>query len=393
MRILRVTTLGYEAGGDTNGIILVNEELRRRGHEVRTVASDAGPRERIFAEYTFPSMSSLPSYQRLLFRCFYPTAYRAVRDAVADFKPDIIQFHTLADISPSVLFATRGLPAVITIHGAEDFTPSLLLWAFPRSFFKGEGYLKRDLNLMGWFHYLYHRYVNSLVYKLGFRRIRRFIVFSAYMGRLLKKDGFTTTVIPNATRLFEAVPLAIQSRTIAYVGRLEKIKGVQYVIDALPQVRARFPDVRLKIAGVGAYEGELRVLAEERGVANTVEFLGHLGRNDLYTLYQESALSVVPSIWPEPFGKVGIEAMSVGRPVIAADVGGISEWLIDGTTGYLVPAGNSEAIADRVIRLFDNDTLRLDMATAAKRQAQDFSIEEHTDRILALYGEVTRGRG
>jgi glycosyltransferase involved in cell wall biosynthesis len=292
------------------------------------------------------------------------------------------------EVSPSVLFLLRKYPTVVTVHGTEDFTPSLLLWAFPREFFKRFGFRYEDLNLRGYLHYYYHRYVSSFVYSLGFRNVDRFVVFSKYMQELLRTDGINAVHIPNATVLFPAVPFMENSNVLAFVGRLERIKGAQDVIAALPAIIEKCPTATLEIAGAGNYESTLRQLAEELHVSKHVTFLGHRTRDELYELYKRSAMLVMPSIWPEPFGKVGIEAMSVGRPVIATDVGGISEWLIDGETGYLVQAEHPEEIAKRAIAILTDRSLRQKLSDGARERSKEFDIKKHAERIIALYEEV-----
>jgi glycosyltransferase involved in cell wall biosynthesis len=119
-----------------------------------------------------------------------------------------------------------------------------------------------------------------------------------------------------------------------------------------------------------------------------VSFVGHKSREELFSLYTEATLVCVPSIWPEPFGKVGIEAMSVGRPVIASDVGGIGEWLDDGETGFLVPPQNEEILAEKIHTLLEDTERTLLMSKRAVKRAQDFSVEHYVTQVVALYEEM-----
>jgi glycosyltransferase involved in cell wall biosynthesis len=393
MKILRITSLGYVGGGVENGIELLQPVLERMGHEVRILSSDHNKAVPHFSHYEFRSLETQPMILKVFYRIFYPHSFFALRRALKDFKPDVVQIHSLFEVSPSVLFLLKKYPSVLTIHGGEDFTAGLLLWVFPLRFFRNtESLTLINLNIVGWLHYLYHRLLSIPVYRLAFRNIDRFVVFSTYMQELVKRDGITATCIPNATELFEPVPLAENSRTLLYVGRLEKIKGVQYAIEAMRDIAPSYPDARLVIAGRGEYEQELRELVARQGLSEYVTFVGHCTREQLYGYYKEARCVVVPSVWPEPFGKVGIEALSVGRPVIASNVGGISEWLRDGETGYLVPRQNAAAIRDAVQKLFDDRALLERMSAQAREQAQQFSIENHAKKILALYTEVLEGK-
>jgi len=388
MKILRITSLGFESGGAENGIVLTDRELRKRGIEVRVLSSNRGREEgTFFADYTFTALSTHSFVLRALFRVFYPTAYREVKRVLREYKPDVIQLHTMYELSPSVLFALKGYPTVVTVHGAEDYFMGLLTWAFPKHFFVegAEEFTKENLNIQGKFHYLFHKYCVYPVYAVGLRYTDTFLVMSEYMKELLAKEGKRAIVIPNATELFAYSKISAAAANLLYVGRLEKIKGVQVAIDALVQVREKRGDATLTIAGTGPYEHVLKDKVRELGLGEHVHFVGHVNRDRLYELYCEATVLLIPSLWPEPFGKVGIEAMSVGRPVVASDVGGVREWLTDSEVGYLVEKGNSKELAEKVLALV-SDTSRLEhMSENARKQAEHYSIERYVDHIEKLY--------
>ncbi len=389
MKILRITSLGYVGGGVENGIELLQPVLTDMGHEVRILTSDHNQAVRHFSHYEFKALAYQPMILKLFYRVFYPQAFFALRRALKDFEPDVVQIHSLFEVSPSVLFLLKRYPTVLTIHGAEDYTRGLLLWAFPLRFFKHPHDLTRkNLTFAGWLHYLYHVLVSIPVYRLGFRNVDRFVVFSTYMQLILRDEGIESVVVPNATELFEPIPIDTKGAKILYVGRLEKIKGVHDVLEALPAVLREHPQAHMTIAGRGEYEQELRDFVRTQGLDKYVTFAGHLTRDQLYEEYKKCTVLVVPSVWPEPFGKIGIEAYSVGRPVIASDVGGISEWLTDGETGYLVPAQDSKAFAQKLNTLLENEELLQTMSHKALERAQEFSIEEHARRIVAVYEQA-----
>jgi len=391
MKILRITSLGYESGGAETGIVLTNEVLRARGHEVRVIASDAGPADvRRFSDVTYRACSHHSFLGKIFVRLWNPDAYRVVRREIKSFAPDVIQVHTTYEASASVLFATSVVPAIFTVHGAEDYTRGLLVWGFPQRFFRDQTAIPsaRNLSLLGMLHYLYHALLSVPLYRRGMWHVDRVLVMSTYMLELLHREGVEATCIPNATKLFRPSPLPEERTTVLYVGRLEFAKGVHHLLTAFPEVRKHIPTARLVVAGTGSYERELRTLATELGLGSAVRFVGYRTRDDLYALYKQSTLVVMPSIWPEPFGKVGVEAMSVGRPVVATGVGGMSEWLRDGVTGYLVPPGDPHVLATSVTALLKNRTVCESMAFAAAGHATLFSIEQYTTRLEALYQEA-----
>lgn len=386
MKILRISSLGYVGGGVETGIQLLQPVLTEMGHEVRILTSSHNPQVTHFSDYEFAPISSHPLLLRFLYRVWYPDAYVALRHALKDFRPDIVQIHSTFEVSASVLFALRGYPTVLTIHGAEDYTKKLLLWAFPLRFFRTPNdYTPGNLTFGGFLRYLYHLCISLPVYRLGFRNVNTFVVFSEYMRRMMAHEGLECVSVPNATLLFDPAPINVHKRHLLYVGRLEKIKGVHVAIEALAQVRETYPDAQLTIAGRGAYEAELKKLVAEKGLEDAVTFAGHCTRRQLYDLYKQCTVLVVPSIWPEPFGKIGVEAYSVGRPVIATDVGGIRDWLTDGDTGYLIQEGNADMLAQKIVSFFDEPDLIGRMAERALIRAQEFTIQRHAEQMLTVY--------
>ena len=391
MKILRVTSLGCGGGGAETGIVSLQPVLESMGHTVRTLASDCGTQNTPhFNTYSFAALSRQPFVLKPFYRAFYPASYRALSRVLDEYRPDIVQLHTLYEVSPSVLFALRRYPTVATIHGAEDYTKSLFLWALPARFFRAGVPTDsvRDLTGVGWLHYLYNQLVMRPVYRVGLRAVDVFVVMSEFMRSLMLREGVRSVCIPNACALFDPVPVDPSGATILYAGRLEQIKGVHDLIMALPVIRVSRPDATLVVVGTGPYEGELRKLAASLGVAEYVRFTGFLERDALRTWYERATVVAMPSLWPEPFGKVGIEAMSVGRPVVATDVGGVREWLADGETGYLVRAHDPAHLAGRITELLTDTAVLVRMGANAAVRARDFSLDVYARRIVALYEHV-----
>ncbi len=391
MKILRITSLGYESGGADNGIVLLQPILTDMGHTVKIMTSNLCPELPHFSDVEFEAIEHRPMFLKLFYRIFNPASYGMLRRVLKEFQPDIVHLHTMREVSASVLPALKDYPTVMTVHGMEDFLPSIILWGFPRSFFTDDTFRYKSLTLEGWLHYVYHRYIGLPLYRIGFRNIDRFVVLSKYMQSQLTKDGIEASYVRNGTELFTPVPIDTKSTLISYVGRLEKAKGIEYLIRAIPEIAKKSP-VSLAIAGDGSYKKELQNLVAKLKLQKHVSFLGHKDRSELYDVYARSALVVVPSVWPEPFGKVGIEAMSVGRPVIATKVGGIPEWLVDGETGYLVRPENSEEIAHKALRLLTNSALLKKMSAACVERAKQFDIRIHAKEMIALYEETIRNR-
>ncbi|MFL6011383.1 MAG: glycosyltransferase family 4 protein [Gaiellaceae bacterium] len=170
------------------------------------------------------------------------------------------------------------------------------------------------------------------------------------------------------------------------VGRLIPIKGHIVLLRAVAEARQRVPALQLDIAGRGPLEPALRALAKELELEDAVRFRGHVA--PVQRAIEEAAIVVVPSMG-EGFGMVALEAMERGRPVIAAEIGGLGELVEDGVTGCLVPAGEAAPLADAIVRLASDLPRAAEMGLAGRRRALDQFLQQRcTDRTELLYREA-----
>jgi glycosyltransferase involved in cell wall biosynthesis len=188
-----------------------------------------------------------------------------------------------------------------------------------------------------------------------------------------------------------SLDLPTGSPRIFFAGRLSKTKGVDYLLRALALVLKQMPTVKLDIAGGGMDEKHFMHLAQVLGIADAVAFHGWCARGRVAELIAVSSIVAFPSIYPEAFGIVGIEAMMHERPVVAFDVGGVRDWMDDEVTGILVPPKNIDAFAHAVVRLLKSRFELLKMGCAARRQALDrFSVQAHFQGLLAVYERAAK---
>lgn len=159
---------------------------------------------------------------------------------------------------------------------------------------------------------------------------------------------------------------------LLYVGRLAPVKGVHVLIEAFREIHRRMPEVRLIITGSSffdgsattAYEQELVKLAAP--VHDAIVFTGYLPHEKLKYLYSMAHVAVFPSVWPEPFGLVMLEAMASGTCLVASAVGGIPEVVQSGINGVLVPPNNAGALAQAVCDQLMNPASMKQMEHAAR---------------------------
>ncbi|MFI5281901.1 MAG: glycosyltransferase [Candidatus Dormibacterales bacterium] len=188
-------------------------------------------------------------------------------------------------------------------------------------------------------------------------------------------------------------------RLILFVGRLERLKGVDVAIGALALLRdRRHDDVRLLIVGEDARQADardeeesekarLKRFAAEHGVRDRVDFVGSVAQHELPYFYGAADVCVMPS-YSESFGLVGLEAQACARPVVASSVSGLRSVLRDDVSGYLIDGHDPALYADRIGRLLDEPELAQQMGRRGRLLAQRFSWSRTADRLALLFGEV-----
>jgi D-inositol-3-phosphate glycosyltransferase len=128
-------------------------------------------------------------------------------------------------------------------------------------------------------------------------------------------------------------------------------------------------------------------LKDEVGLHDLVAFLGSRAQDTLPYYYSAAEICVVPSHY-ESFGLVALEAMACGTPVIASRVGGLQQTVEDGVTGFLVPAGDEDALAQNLQRILSDRGLRQRLAANARHRAQDYTWQKVAARIAEVYEEL-----
>jgi phosphatidyl-myo-inositol alpha-mannosyltransferase len=181
--------------------------------------------------------------------------------------------------------------------------------------------------------------------------------------------------------------------TVLFVGRLEKRKGLRFLLRAWPMVLERQPDARLVVVGRGRPLEGYRRFAERHGWSPAdVVFAGYVPAEDLPRYYQTCDVFCAPNTGQESFGIVLLEAMAAGAPIVASDIPGYREVVSHDETGLLVERQNPGAIADAVCRLLGNPELRAAMRHAGQSRAQAYDWPRVAGQVLDYYEEVLERR-
>lgn len=208
-------------------------------------------------------------------------------------------------------------------------------------------------------------------------------------------------IVPNplnieATRAAGALdsPIPMPRRSIVFIGRLEHRKGLAVLGRALPAVLEAHPEVEAVIIGRDVADHESDLMREFRGsaegMADRVRFIGELPRPAALAVLARATVVALPSLW-ESFGYVCVEAMALGRPVVATGGSGFAEIIGHEQNGLLVPPGDAEALATALIELLGDDAKRQRLGKAAASRAEDFCAKRIAPEIEALHLRAING--
>jgi glycosyltransferase involved in cell wall biosynthesis len=357
MRIAHLVIGGDVAGGQTVALQLARA-AREHGSQALFVSPTPGPfvdnaRREGFEAHVVPVHGSLDV--RAVFR---------IRALLERERVDVLQTHAMIEVNAVGRIAGRlaGVPVLSHMH-IENFLP-------PNPA---------------------RRAVVRFVDNTTARLCTRIVAVSEDTRRALERQGYPRRieVVPNGVELPPDPPNGAGDGVVE-VARLAPVKGQRELIEALAQLDG---DVRVTLVGRdiehgGAYEDELRALAERLGVADRVEFAGF--RDDACELMGRAALVVLPS-WTEGLPMTLLEAMARRRAVVATPVGGTPEVVADGETGVLVPPRDPERLADALRTLLADPERRRQLGDAGRaRIEREFSLERTAARFLALYEELAR---
>ena len=175
-------------------------------------------------------------------------------------------------------------------------------------------------------------------------------------------------------------------------GRINRWKGQKLFVDAAEIINKKYKTVKFRIAGT-AYAGEewieedLKKYIEEKGLRNSIDLLGQVSNMDDF--YNSIDIFILPSIQPEPFGLVVLEAMEMRKPVISTNHGGPTEIIVSGKDGYLVDYKNAKEMAEVCMKLIEDENLRLKIAEAGyNKQKMYFSLEKTVLDIEQILSEL-----
>ena len=377
----------------------INRHLVRRGHRVTVVTPGsrslpahesfdgvevvrfpmALPEDLTYGRVAQSRVSLLGKLARLAVMTEYLEAqYTTTLAAARARQADVIHAHWAIPTGPAALLAAHRLrlPAVITMHGGDVYVNPEQGYDFPTRW-----YVRPALRWT-----LRHaQALTAITEDCRHHALRAgappelvHIVFNGTDLRRFSPD-------PSGTK---PVDPRFGPRMIFACRQLFPRKGIRFLIEAAAQLKPRFPDLHLVLAGDGFERPDLVRLAEQLGIGEQVTFLGWVPNAALPPYYRAAAVSVIPSL-EEGFGIPAAEAMGCGVPVVATDAGGLPEVVEHGVTGLVVPRGDSVALAAAIGSLLEDAELRRRMGEAGRERAlRLFDWDRTAEQLEELYRRI-----
>ncbi len=328
------------------------ERYRRTGSIVVCLSADGNRTIGLYATITF--------------------LYYGLKRIVKGIKPDVVHVQYMAPGAiPVILLKLLGVKTIIaTAHTAADIYPSLRLLRFIQ------------------------RHLLTVFTCITERAERSFFGTSQLYSptTILARRGNHFTIynnLPDYIQISTTPKQFRQPMTIGVVSRLERIKGMDLVVPAFHLVHKKHTNTRLLVVGEGSLRTQMEVQIQELGLPNVAEFVGRQPQELLQSYYDKIDILLMPSR-SEGFGLTAIEGMARGCVVVAADVGGLPEVIIDGETGLLHRPEQLDDIANKLLSLVESSELVRIMSYKANARVCTYSTERYNELIDSLYSKIKK---
>jgi glycosyltransferase involved in cell wall biosynthesis len=386
MNVLFVHESAGVSGGAETNIQITAEELKRRGHTVGLLCIQ-------------PPECKKFSWEKYFSKVFYlnPEPTPASAEVLQTFKPDLLYIHKIKQLDFFEALLATSLPTVRMVHDHEmyclrqyKYNP-LTRAICTRSasgfcVFPCLAPLARNRGArfpVKWASYAdRHREMDLS------KKCDRLIVYSDYSKGELVRNGF------DPAKIHMHVPIRCwgndgpvasfnERNLVLFAGQIIRGKGVDLLLRALSRVTIPFECILL---GEGSHRSYCEKLSARLGLTDRVKFVGYVPHEQMRGYYLDANVFAMPSVWPEPFGMAGPEAMRYGLPVVAFDAGGIREWLKDGVNGCLVPWMDTQSFATRLEQLLGDKRRAAEMGrNGLEHVNSSYSAATQVDRLENLF--------
>ncbi|MGF1717046.1 glycosyltransferase family 4 protein [Photobacterium chitinilyticum] len=394
MKIINVNQSSRVVGGSDIYWKSLTELLRSNGNEVfefhPSVESDAVfPKE---LDFNNPKLLDFFKY------CYNYEAEKKLNKFVEMHNPQLAHLHIYyGKLTASILkpFQQRDIPVVQTLHEYKIVCPTYKMYRDNKvcyacsnnNFYKAALYKCNRNSIPRSILTSLESYVSLI--KGSQSMIQQYISVSDYQRNELIKMGIDGNKVKTVHNFIEDslfFPEYNDGEYFLYFGRVEKEKGIDVIIDTAERTKKH--GAKFLVVGDGNYLKEALSIVNTRNIDN-IKFHGPTSRNNISTLINKSIAVLAPSLWSETFGLVLLEAFACSKPVIASDIGGMTEIITDGTDGFLVSPGSVDELVDKVIFLSSNVKVAKEMgASGLIKQKTLFSKKAHYEKIKSIYREL-----
>ncbi len=390
MKILYVhERFGALAGAEANAHITATE-LGLRNHSLAILHGPSTGRNEAAWNTTFPHRFALQG------KC----NAAVTREALQNFRPDVVYVHKMADLDVIGTLVESGVPLVRMVHDHDIYCMRSYKYDFftreictrgvgPHCVFSCLASVARNRD--GGFPLKWVSYSDKKREVELNRRFERMVVVTTYMRDELLNNGFDGKRIEIHAPVPRMGDSTLRSsfsdrNLILYAGQIIRGKGVDVLLESLALLDTRFECV---ILGDGNHRAHCEALSRKLGLTDRVTFKGFVPQEELKDYYRECSVVALSSVWPEPIATIGLEVMRYALPVVAFDAGGIKDWLVDGHNGFLVPWMDRPRFAARLKQLLNDKPLARQLGdNGFQLVSQRYDFNGYIRDLEAMFGRV-----
>jgi len=408
MKILLVNKFFYPKGGAEIAMLEQARLLQKNGHQVAFFSMHHRQNQYSDHDKFFVSHIDLsqPAYSpkgiKTIGRMIYSfEAKKKFKKMLNDFKPDIVHYHNIYhQISPSILGVAKkmGIPTVMTLHDYKIICPNYLLFSRTAVCERCKVYKYYQPILQKCFK---NSRIAGMIIAIESAIHRIMKIYEKNIDIFISPSKFTKEKInswrPDIGKRIKVLAHFIDTKRfpisqnlgdyIISYGRLEMVKG----FDVLLRVMKQLPDIKIKIIGSGSDEEQIKQLAKDM---RNVEFIPHLGWTNLIKELQGARLILNLSKFYETFGLTVLEAMALGKVMIATEGGAMEELIDNGKTGVQVGVGNVDDVKNAIQSLYNNENKLLEMGQAAREKVENiYGEESYYLKLMDIYNSLLNDGG
>ncbi len=390
-------------GGSERHMFVLSKILRDHGHRVIPFSmQDEGNKPSKYSQYFITYVDLHKFSIKNIIKFFYNyEAVRKLKKIIKKEKPDIAHLHNIAhQFSPAIIRVLKraNIKIVQTLHDYKNICPNAKLYNKQGNCQKCQGgryyhcftnkcvhnsFAKSFLAMLE--AYLYNRILKI------YDQVDMFIAPSKFMKEVSIRFGVPAEKIKvlynflhNRPKTISELDIANNKNYFLYFGRLSKEKGIETVLAAMEELKSL--NIKFVIVGRGPDENFFRQAVIKKGLSEQVELVGFKSGQELNDLVSQAQAIIMPSLWPENMPYSLLEAMSMGKIIIASLAGGMPELLQDGQNAFTFTPGNEKQLAKKIQQVIALDIKNiLKIAQKAQKTIEKLNAEQYYDELIQLY--------